>query len=119
MRAPPRWPGASPGSRPSIRTRSRRPRICPPALPPTRAPAGLSRRAADPVYWPASPSLDAGAVHRVQADAVRVLPWTANDRAHFLRLLAWAVDGVTTHYPHSVGEAFRPGGVPFCRNDPT
>jgi len=44
---------------------------------------------------------------------VRVLPWTVNDPEHWLVLLGWGVDGITTDYPDRLARVLRERGVEF------
>src|SRR5262249_45303649 len=75
------------------------------------APGELARRVGATIYAPDYRFLDEGLVERAHADGVRVVPWTVNDPAHALRLLAWGVDGLTTDFPDRIGAALRPAGV--------
>ena len=47
------------------------------------------------------------------AAGVRVLPWTVNDEADWLRLLDWGVDGITTDYPDRLAKLLRRRGIDF------
>jgi glycerophosphoryl diester phosphodiesterase len=77
------------------------------------APAELAQLADASIYCPDYRFLDAAQVRDCQADGVRVLPWTVNDEADWLRLLDWGVDGVTTDYPDLLADFLRRCGVAF------
>ncbi len=76
-------------------------------------PAGLTRSAGADVYCPDYRFLDAAQVKQCHAAGVRVLPWTVNDEADWLRLLDWGVDGITTDYPDRLADLLRRRGVEF------
>ncbi len=74
-------------------------------------PPALARAAGAVVYCPDLDFLDERQVRQLQAAGLRVLPWTANDPADWLRLLAWGVDGITTDYPDRLADLLRQRGV--------
>jgi glycerophosphoryl diester phosphodiesterase len=76
-------------------------------------PAALTRSAGADVYCPDYRFLDAAQVRACHAAGVRVLPWTVNDEADWLRLLDWGVDGITTDYPDRLADLLRRRGVEF------
>jgi glycerophosphoryl diester phosphodiesterase len=76
-------------------------------------PAGLARSAGADVYCPDYRFLDAAQVRACHAAGVRVLPWTVNDEADWLRLLDWGVDGITTDYPDRLAGLLRSRGIDF------
>jgi glycerophosphoryl diester phosphodiesterase len=76
-------------------------------------PAALARAAGASVYCPDVEFLDELQVRHLQAAGVRVLPWTVNDPADWLRVLEWGVDGLTTDYPDRLAEWLRLRGVDF------
>jgi glycerophosphoryl diester phosphodiesterase len=76
-------------------------------------PAGLTKTAGAEVYCPDYRFLDAEQVRQCRAAGVRVLPWTVNDEADWLRLLDWGVDGITTDYPDRLAALLRSRGIDF------
>jgi glycerophosphoryl diester phosphodiesterase len=83
-----------------------------PGTAPVDAPA-LAHAAGAGVYGPDLEFLDEQQVRQLRAVGVRVLPWTANAPADWLRLLAWGVDGITTDYPDRLADLLRQRGVDF------
>src|SRR5947208_187845 len=106
-----RWPVGLPGRLASPRTRRRCSENCSCSRPPT--PAGLAKSAGADTYCPDYRFLDAAQVRACHAAGVRVLPWTVNDEADWLRLLDWGVDGITTDYPDRLAEVLRRRGIAF------
>jgi glycerophosphoryl diester phosphodiesterase len=76
-------------------------------------PAALARSAGADTYCPDYRFLDATQVRQCHAAGVRVLPWTVNDEADWLRLLDWGVDGITTDFPDRLAELLRSRGIEF------
>lgn len=76
-------------------------------------PAALAKSAGADTYCPDYRFLDAAQVRACHAAGVRVLPWTVNTEADWLRLLEWGVDGITTDYPDRLAELLRRRGVEF------
>jgi glycerophosphoryl diester phosphodiesterase len=76
-------------------------------------PAALARSAGADTYCPDYRFLDAAQVRGCHADGVRVIPWTVNDEADWLRLLDWGVDGLTTDYPDRLADFLRRCGIAF------
>lgn len=76
-------------------------------------PAALVRSAGADTYCPDYRFLDAVQVRQCHAAGVRVLPWTVNDEADWLRLLDWGVDGITTDYPDRLARLLRSRGIDF------
>jgi glycerophosphoryl diester phosphodiesterase len=77
------------------------------------APEELVKAARASTYCPDYHFLDAAQVRRCHAAGVRVVPWTVNDEADWLRLLGWGVDGLTTDYPDRLAALLRVRGVAF------
>ena len=77
------------------------------------APADLAKAADASVYCPDLAFLDEALVRQAHAGGVRVVPWTANEPADWLRLLEWQVDGATTDYPDRLAALLRAGGITF------
>jgi glycerophosphoryl diester phosphodiesterase len=76
-------------------------------------PAALAKSAGADTYSPDYRFLHASQVRQCHAAGVRVLPWTVNDEADWLRLLDWGVDGITTDYPDRLADLLRRRGVEF------
>jgi glycerophosphoryl diester phosphodiesterase len=76
-------------------------------------PAALARLAGAETYCPDYRFFDAVQVRQCHAAGVRVLPWTVNEEADWLRLLGWGVDGITTDYPDRLADLLRRRGVAF------
>ena len=76
-------------------------------------PAALAKSAGADTYCPDYRFLDAAQVRACHAAGVRVLPWTVNDEADWLRLLDWGVDGITTDYPDRLAALLRSLGIEF------
>ena len=76
-------------------------------------PAALARSAGADTYCPDYRFLDAAQVCACHAAGVRVLPWTVNEEADWLRLLDWGVDGITTDYPDQLALVLRERNIPF------
>jgi glycerophosphoryl diester phosphodiesterase len=76
-------------------------------------PAALAEAAGAHTYCPDYRFLDAAQVRQCHAAGVRVLPWTVNEQADWLRLLDWGVDGITTDYPDRLAALLRRRGVEF------
>jgi glycerophosphoryl diester phosphodiesterase len=76
-------------------------------------PAALVRQAEAQVYCPDVESLDEMQVRQLQAQGIRVLPWTVNRSADWLRLLDWGVDGITTDYPDRLGHLLDERGIEY------
>ena len=76
-------------------------------------PAALAKSAGADTYCPDYRFLDAAQVRACHAAGVRVLPWTVNDEADWLRLLDWGVDGITTDYPDRLAALLRSQGIDF------
>jgi glycerophosphoryl diester phosphodiesterase len=70
-------------------------------------PAELVRRAEAQIYCPEYLFLDRRQVMQLHAEGIRVVPWTVNRRAEWLRLLDWGVDGITTDYPDTLAHLLR------------
>jgi glycerophosphoryl diester phosphodiesterase len=76
-------------------------------------PGALARSAGADTYCPDYRFLDAAQVRACHTAGVRVLPWTVNDEADWVRLLDWGVDGITTDYPDRLVELLRRRGIAF------
>jgi glycerophosphoryl diester phosphodiesterase len=77
------------------------------------SPAEVARQAGAGTYCPDVEFLDEAQVREAHAANIRVVPWTVNEPADWVRLLAWGVDGVTTDYPDRLAAFLRERGVPF------
>jgi glycerophosphoryl diester phosphodiesterase len=77
------------------------------------APGELVRRADAQMYCPDFRFLDLAQVRQLQADGIRVLPWTVNEPAAWQRLLGWGVDGITTDYPDRLAALLGERGIAF------
>lgn len=62
-------------------------------------PAELLARAEAQVYCPDYRFVDEMLIRQIHSVGGRVLPWTVNQPAHWQRLLAWGIDGITTDVP--------------------
>ena len=67
-------------------------------------PSRLARESGCDTYCPDYNFLDEPQIAASHAEGVRVVPWTVNEPAHWERLMAWGVDGITTDYPDRLGE---------------
>jgi glycerophosphoryl diester phosphodiesterase len=76
-------------------------------------PVQVARAAGAGVYCPGYRFLDAGLVRHLQAEGIRVLPWTVNEPPAWERLLGWGVDGLTTDFPDQLAEFLRACGLAF------
>jgi glycerophosphoryl diester phosphodiesterase len=76
-------------------------------------PVALVKSAGADTYCPDFRFLDADLVRNCHAAGVRVLPWTVNDEADWLRLLEWGVDGITTDYPDRLARLLRKRRIEF------
>jgi glycerophosphoryl diester phosphodiesterase len=76
-------------------------------------PGDLARRAGAGLYCPSYAFVDDDLVRRAHAVGVRVVPYTVNDPAHWVRLLDARVDGLTTDYPDRLATFLRQRGVAF------
>jgi glycerophosphoryl diester phosphodiesterase len=76
-------------------------------------PASLAKSAGADTYCPDYRFLDAAQVRACHASGVRVLPWTVNDEADWLRLIDWGVDGITTDFPDRLAAVLRSRGIDF------
>ena len=64
------------------------------------------------VIWsPAHNQLTAPQVKEAQALGLKVIPWTANDKAVMDRLIGWGVDGLITDYPDHLREVMLARGL--------
>jgi glycerophosphoryl diester phosphodiesterase len=77
------------------------------------APVQLARHADAQGYCPDFRFLDRTQVRLLQAEGIRVLPWTVNEPPDWLRLLDWGVDGITTDYPDQLAALLDERGVAF------
>jgi glycerophosphoryl diester phosphodiesterase len=77
------------------------------------APAQLACQAGALIYCPDFRFLDLAQVHQLQVEGIRVLPWTVNEAADWLRLLDWGVDGITTDYPDQLAALLSKRGIAF------
>jgi len=77
------------------------------------APAELARQADAQIYCPAFRFLDLAQVRELQAEGIRVVPWTVNAPADWQRLLDWGVDGITTDYPDRLAAFLGERGIAF------
>jgi glycerophosphoryl diester phosphodiesterase len=78
------------------------------------APAQLVRQAEAQIYCPDFRFLDELQVRQLHGEGIRVLPWTVNEPADWLRLLDWGVDGITTDYPDRLAVFLSAHGVAFA-----
>jgi glycerophosphoryl diester phosphodiesterase len=76
-------------------------------------PASLAKSVGADTYCPDYRFLDAAQVRACHAAGVRVIPWTVNEEADWLRLLGWGVDGLTTDYPDRLAALLRSRGIEF------
>lgn len=76
-------------------------------------PAALAKSASSDLYCPDYRFLDLPQIRQCHAAGVRVIPWTVNEEADWLRLLEWGVDGITTDYPDRLADLLRSRGVEF------
>jgi glycerophosphoryl diester phosphodiesterase len=76
-------------------------------------PGALTRAAGADVYCPDYRFLDAAQVRCCHSTGVRVIPWTVNDDAGWLRLLDLGVDGITTDYPNRLAALLDERGVEY------
>ncbi len=76
-------------------------------------PAALARSARADLYCPDYRFLDAAQVRACHAAGVRILPWTVNDEADWLRLIDLGVDGITTDYPDRLAALLRRRGIDY------
>jgi len=76
-------------------------------------PAGLAKSAGADTYCPDYQFLDEPQVKACHAAGVRVIPWTVNEKADWLRLLDWGVDGITTDYPDRLARLLRRRKIEF------
>jgi len=77
------------------------------------APGQLVRQAEAQIYCPDFHFLDLAQVRQLQAEGIRVVPWTVNEPADWLRLLDWGVDGITTDYPDQLAAFLSERGIAF------
>lgn len=56
------------------------------------------------VFSPHHLALTAGMIAGYQANGLRVVPWTVNDKSRMRTLLSWGVDGIITDYPDRLRE---------------
>jgi glycerophosphoryl diester phosphodiesterase len=77
------------------------------------APVPLVRAAGAGTYCPDYLFLDAAQVREAHQEGIRVVPWTVNDPSHFLRLLDWGVDGITTDFPDRMAALLHERGIHF------
>jgi len=77
------------------------------------APARLAQEAEAEIYCPDFEFLDEATVQSIQAEGVRVIPWTINDMDDCARLLDWGVDGLTTDYPDRLAELLHRRSIKF------
>ncbi len=82
-------------------------------------PAGLTKSAGADTYCPDYQFLDERQVQACHAAGVRVIPWTVNEKADWLRLLEWGVDGITTDYPDRLARLLRRKKIEFSRGAAT
>jgi glycerophosphoryl diester phosphodiesterase len=76
-------------------------------------PVALAKSAGADTYCPDYRFLDAAQVRACHAGGVRVLPWTVNDEADWLRLIDMGVDGITTDHPDRLAELLRSRGIEY------
>jgi glycerophosphoryl diester phosphodiesterase len=76
-------------------------------------PAQLARQADAQIYCPDYRFLDLRQVRQLNAEGIRVLPWTANKPSHWQPLLDWGVDGITTDYPDRLAGFLRERAIAF------
>jgi glycerophosphoryl diester phosphodiesterase len=74
-------------------------------------PGEVARRAGAVIYCPSVAFVDADVLRRAHDAGVRVVPWTANTREQWERLLDWGVDGLTTDYPDRLAAMLVARGV--------
>lgn len=75
------------------------------------APGDLARQAGAGVYCPCVEFLDEVQVRQLQAEGLRLIPWTVNDPQDWTRLLDWGVDGITTDFPDRLAGLLRERGM--------
>jgi glycerophosphoryl diester phosphodiesterase len=76
-------------------------------------PALLVRQADAEIYCPDFRFLDYVQVRLVQAEGIRIIPYTANEPEEWLRLLEWEVDGITTDFPNRLALLLNERGIAF------
>jgi glycerophosphoryl diester phosphodiesterase len=76
-------------------------------------PAALAKSAGADTYCPDYRFLDAAQVRACHAAGVRVVPWTVNEEADWLRLLDSGVDGLATDFPDRLARLLQSRGVVF------
>jgi glycerophosphoryl diester phosphodiesterase len=77
------------------------------------APGQIVRQAGAQIYCPDFRFLDLAQVRQLQAEGIRVLPWTVNEPGDWQRLLDWGVDGITTDYPDRLAVYLAERGIAF------
>ncbi len=77
------------------------------------SPARLVHEAEAQTYCPSFEFLDEAIIRQVQAEGIRVLPWTVNAIEDWQRLLDWGVDGITTDFPNQLAGLLAARGMPF------
>jgi glycerophosphoryl diester phosphodiesterase len=77
------------------------------------SPIDLARQAGAGTYCPGFDFLDELQVKQAHAEGIRVVPWTVNEPADWVRLLYWGVDGITTDYPDRLAALLVDRGVEF------
>ena len=65
------------------------------------------------MYSPDYRFLDPAQIRQCHAAGIRVMPWTVNDKADWLRLIDRGVDGITTDYPDRLAKVLRSRGIEF------
>jgi glycerophosphoryl diester phosphodiesterase len=77
------------------------------------SPGLLARQAGAEAYCPSADFLDEVQVRQAHAEGIRVVPWTVNEPADWVRLLDWGVDGITTDYPDRLAALLVERGLVF------
>jgi glycerophosphoryl diester phosphodiesterase len=77
------------------------------------SPGHLAHQAGAEVYCPGVDFVDEAQVRLAHAEGIRVVPWTVNEPADWVRLLDWGVDGITSDYPDRLAALLIKRGVGF------
>jgi glycerophosphoryl diester phosphodiesterase len=99
-----------------LEVRSLEPRLATAALVAGNAPvspAQLARQAEAQAYAPDFEFLDQRQVRDLHDAGIRVVPWTANRRRDWDRLLDWGVDGITTDFPDRLAAVLQERGLTY------
>lgn len=76
-------------------------------------PVAVAAVAARATWAPAQDGLTRAQVREAQSLGLRVVPWTVNDPAEMVRLIAWGVDGICTDRPDLARQVMAGAGLPL------